>query len=693
MKAVSVLLSLMPMLGHPMLAEEITPGTPLEVAPGIRGAVELTFASMSGTFYQVEFSENLVNWDREGYSVKGTGGQMAVMASTRGKAKAFYRLRTDGDPLNAAPSSPPTAEDIIAALGYAPLNPSGVGVDEETAQKLRDALSVSPEQNNPLPLTMSALIQDRSRNDRCFRLAQMVFGDSYGPDLGEALDARVAVNRGGGMSLTDTTVTNGIWSTDFTRSLSGAVCVLGNGGTLTFPKSSTGASCYRLHVFYISENGGGSFRIEHSENGGAFGDLPANATYTTAPATASNPIDTNNGGAIRCDVLSYDFPSTKPRRLKLTVTSGTVRVLGMAWSDCWDGAKGGTQVYNLSGSGQTVQDMARAPQTCFDTILKTLKPHFGTFKVDDNAQQMASLPAFLAKIQTAWPMDMVLVSSHPVYSSPENSLTDADKVLRAVAAANGHSFVNIRSAMPSYDTMRPIGYLGADNYHLSNAGGRYQTEIIMRQLSAVLKEAHLLGGVTNSVQSTIERGPRWFENQTGVAGNYLPGTNYNLFDAANLYDSAVNPVSFFSMWRQSDGNVMFSTGGLGRLQLNSSGRFFLGGGTDGFGYPQFGGPGRGPAGRMEIHVGNQLGDNGLVLSGRSGQSGDLLRLTKDSGVSAGGEGTRVGGVKGNGEADFPSVRVTAMPTYSTHSAADADSKLGSGGLYKLNGARTVYQKP
>jgi len=674
--------------------EEIIPNTPLPVTPGIRGAVELTFSSTVGIYYQVEFSTNLSTWDREGYSVKGTGGRMSILASTRGQASAaYYRLRTDGDPANTAPSSSPTAEQIIASLGYTPVAASGANLDADSAEKLRDMLSVSAEQTNPLPRTMSALIQDRGRNDRSFRLTQAVFGDSYGPDLADALDARVAANRGSGMVFPDTVVTGGTDTVDFTRSISGYVCVLGQGGTLVHPKSAIIPSYYRFHVFYIAEAGGGSFRVQGSENGGTFFDLPANSTYPTAPGTAANPISTNNGGAIKCEVFSYDFPTTKPRKVKLTVTSGTVRVLGVAWSDTWDGAKGGTQVYNLAGSGQTVRDMATAPQTCFDTILRTLKPHFGTFKVDDNAQQMASLPAFLEKIQAAWPMDMVLVSSHPVYSSPDNNLTDADKVLRAVAAANGHTFVNIRAAMPSYETMRSISYLNGDNYHLSPWGSRFQTEIIMRELSAVIKEAHLLGGTTNGGQSTIERAPRWFENQIGVAGNYLPGNNYALFDAANLYDSGVNPISFLSAWRQSDGNIMLGLAGAGRMQMTMDGRFFVAGGTDAFGYPQFNTPGRGPSGRVEIHAGNQTGDNALVLSGRSGHSGDLLRLNKNANVTAGSQGTRVGGIKGSGAADFPTLGVTAMPTYASDAAADSDANLASGQLYRLTGSRLVRVKP
>jgi microcystin-dependent protein len=88
-------------------AEEITVGNPLEVTPGIKGAVELTFSTDVNKYYQIQISDDLVNWDNEGYAVKGTGGQMSQLVSTRNLSKAFYILNDQGDPANLAPSVPP----------------------------------------------------------------------------------------------------------------------------------------------------------------------------------------------------------------------------------------------------------------------------------------------------------------------------------------------------------------------------------------------------------------------------------------------------------------------------------------------------------------------------------------------------------------------------------------------------------
>jgi hypothetical protein len=88
-------------------AEPIQLNTPLQVNLGFRGAVELTFSSTQGVYYQVDFSTDLVNWDPEGYSVKGTGGMMKILASSRNRQTAYYRLRNNGNAANSAPVGPP----------------------------------------------------------------------------------------------------------------------------------------------------------------------------------------------------------------------------------------------------------------------------------------------------------------------------------------------------------------------------------------------------------------------------------------------------------------------------------------------------------------------------------------------------------------------------------------------------------
>ncbi len=88
-------------------AEPIELNNPLLVTPGIRAAVELTFQTQENIFYQIEFSTDLQNFDHAGYSVKGTGGEMTILTSSRNAPKAYFRLRDNANPLNTAPEGPP----------------------------------------------------------------------------------------------------------------------------------------------------------------------------------------------------------------------------------------------------------------------------------------------------------------------------------------------------------------------------------------------------------------------------------------------------------------------------------------------------------------------------------------------------------------------------------------------------------
>jgi hypothetical protein len=91
-------------------AEPIELNNPLLVTPGIRAAVELTFQTKENVFYQVEFSTDLQNWDNASYSVKGTGGEMTILTSSRNAPKAYFRLRDDASSLNTTPVGPPGPE-------------------------------------------------------------------------------------------------------------------------------------------------------------------------------------------------------------------------------------------------------------------------------------------------------------------------------------------------------------------------------------------------------------------------------------------------------------------------------------------------------------------------------------------------------------------------------------------------------
>lgn len=112
------------------IAQNITVnGTPLEYPVGIQGAVELEFLTDVGEWYQVQISPDLDAWDNEGYSIKGTGGLVSTVVSTRQYGTAFYRVSDGALPENSAPwpvytGIAPVSIDETYQIG---LNPATAG--------------------------------------------------------------------------------------------------------------------------------------------------------------------------------------------------------------------------------------------------------------------------------------------------------------------------------------------------------------------------------------------------------------------------------------------------------------------------------------------------------------------------------------------------------------------------------------
>ncbi len=573
---------------------------------------------------------------------------------------------------------------------------SGMGITDPAAFRAALGLGTSAlvSERGALPLTSQALLLDRSRNDKSYRLTQIITGDSYGVSLKDSLDAQIAVNRGRGMSPNDCIVANipngptptssGFKSSDFTRSITGNICHLGPSNTLIAPNVST-IYFKRFHLFYIKEKGAGSFKVESSTSGGPWTELPANSAlpeiaypnrYAIAPATGANPIQTDQDGAIDCGIFSYDFGNSLQRQIRVTGLANTTKILGVAWTDIIDGTvgKGGTEVFDLSASGQTVQNMSSAPQVVFNTILRTLRPHFATFKADDNESQMAYLETFINKCAIAWPtLEWVIVSSHPRANDTGNVLTAPDLVERAIAERIGATFIDMRAALPSYEAMQ-ANNMTTDNYHLSYTGNRYQEDIIMDRLRASLKPAYWIGGETNSTQSNILRGPRWYSPSLGVADYFTPSLNKAFFEVADFHNSGPVPNNVLSLWKQTDGNIMTQIGLYGRWQIEKdSGSLLIAGGTDGMGYPQNGPPGRTASGQVEIHTGNSSTTVGLVLSGRQGQTADLLQIRTNSNVTAGSAGAVAAKITGDGRAEFKTLKSSNF-TVATLPAASAGTE-------------------
>ena len=93
----------------------ITPGA--GVAPVLAPTIRLEFETSAGLRYQIESSEDLKSWKREGYAFLGNGMRMAAMVSNHGLPRLFYRVRDDASFADMAPVNPYGPIAIAASPG------------------------------------------------------------------------------------------------------------------------------------------------------------------------------------------------------------------------------------------------------------------------------------------------------------------------------------------------------------------------------------------------------------------------------------------------------------------------------------------------------------------------------------------------------------------------------------------------
>lgn len=669
-------------VGSTQAATPVKIGFPLEVALGVRSSVELEFPTEAGKIYQVEVSGDLKHWANDGYAIVGKGGPQTHITSTYNQPRLFFRVRDNGDPKRVLAGSPgppgpagpmPTdyASSAQGAKADTALQPADLGTTgaeilaTESIPDLRDLI----EENPLLPLTASRILRDRQTTYDPYKITFISSGDSYSPNIGNPIRNLLATQAASGMSymrneyLQEGGASPVSW--DFSHSPNGEHCLLdGPGEGLIYPKVA--ANAYRVHVFHTTETGvPGTYSVQSKTDGGDWITIPGGESIET------NVI--NSGGTpIGAGVFTYSFPTTQARQFRAVWKSGNVRILGMTRSDVWEGGsrKGGLASYDLSFSGQTVQNASTCPQAVFNTILGTLKPDFASFKADDNAAQMAYLSTYIQKWNTAWPTDWLLFSSHPTASTPTRELTEADRIVQTVAEDHRYTFINCRKLFGTMDEMVSQGFLNPDRYHLSPYGSWYME----RHTYSLIESAILPNGGYEV--------PTYYGNSN----------DSEVLSITNAFGSGAVPNRVWSaQYNGSDGGFQFNVGSFGRMGWSSGGHLFITGGTQGWGYSDpIAKAARVPAATAEIFADNWTNIPTLTLSTKSGHTSDALQIVNSATQSA--PGVRTAGIKPNGAADFSSLKVS-LATYDDHAAADADANLTSGQLYKIRGQRQVFQKP
>jgi hypothetical protein len=589
---------------------------------------------------------------------------------------------------------------FLQGKGFVHGGVSGDGTGITDAGAFRDAIESQERiwQGPVLPRTKARLATESLQGGpRPFRLKQLVLGDSYGASLADELTTRVAPVREVGFGITQTLAGGAVVDySQWTRTpIGGTLWRLSGAGHSVEYGGGTSASaleCYRVKVFYQVESEGGTFAVETNTNEAGWVEVPG--------ATTASPINTNNGGAIGCGIFSYDFTTTESRRLRAKWISGTVRIIGFVLSDIRENAsvtRGGCGVYTFAVGTIDVANVAQCPQAIWDTILRNIEPDFVTLKAADSdwtGVLGTESTDLYQMIQTARPMDWVLIGRHPASASqydgqgpPANSgneLLPMDRAMRDFAIAQGQLWINPRKILPPYAVMTSAG-ITVDNTHLTPTGQILENEAILRVLSPAITDAWKM----HKPETSTARLPRYSDQPLGVVLPY--GSQYGL-QMLGRTNSNLGPNSWREIFSTSklgeDGQVGIHVGRSAELRIATdvNGRWFFSHGTAGFGnglaaFPRY------PSALMELHSGNRTTVPVLSLSGSASFSAStaLMQIRSGADITSGTEGTVTLSIWMSGRI------APTIPTYANDAAADADALLLSGQLYKVG--RAVFQKP
>lgn len=433
-------------------AAPIDVGQVLGFTPGIHGAVELVFPSEIDKYYQVQISADMATWDNEGYSVKGTGGQVSVLARTRNLASAFYRLRDDGAPENVAPVGPagPQGEPGMDAEGL------GDGLSVQGANHLVNSQSYS---------TKKAGLWLTGTTGGSPPLRGLQFGDSLSTGLVPGPNMAKAGTIGLGMTNIAGPVTfHGAGAGTpfrFDYWINGQATEFGVGASAEFVEGSLANGDLRgteAFIAYIVRPEGGSFDLEYQRN--ATGAWTKLATINTqGPALA---------GAVQTFPLSgSNAPFYRLRASNVVSSSCVILFTGIYQKD------GGGVIWMPVGArgGIDVVQSITTPLEVFDPVWSALAPDFVLTCWADGASEWQPDGAFRQFYEHANSIhgatDWVVISANPALD--ETGWPEQRTAQKQWAEEAGQTWINGHAMFRDYATANARGFMG-DHIHLNAAG-------------------------------------------------------------------------------------------------------------------------------------------------------------------------------------------------------------------------------
>jgi hypothetical protein len=487
----------------------IVPGA--QVIPVENLSVRLEFETMKDVFYQIESSENLTVWKREGYAFPGNGQKLSAMVSNHGLPRLFYRVGNNATPADTAPINPygfsnpgvtgssgPTAWSDITGK---PTTLSGLGVATGTSDLLREigasGYNALSSDNNPIWRLIEKFNRERSGGSLQYsdRFRSVSFGDSVASRINN--QATGFWGYGGGDAnlfgfakeapptpATQTPAAYPDWSAgvftlfDEWERVPGGVMVHLDaaipGGTFVERTNYTAPMHSVVVTFMARKSNGagaenyGSFKIQYKINNSGSWIDSSSATVPAGKGTAAGGVVStdNDSPSESIGLAFFDLPRSDTYAVRLLVTAGRVRLVKALFNN--GGLKAGPadQIqlggsidadFSLAGRG-IASHFSRMTQQGLNDALGYIDPHVVVYKSANEwslDRYQAYWPELAGKIMAAAPdATLIVAGSHPQNALREQLNAAAiavDDFLREWCANTaGAIFVDVRQNFPAF---------------------------------------------------------------------------------------------------------------------------------------------------------------------------------------------------------------------------------------------------
>jgi len=483
--------------------------------------------------------------------------------------------------------------------------------------------------------------------------------------VGIGIDSVKYVTQSGTVTEGTTEARNGeeYWGSGRVRTLaSGAILRMGDqdedGNIIPF-------LCTDASFYFPVVAGAGEVLIETSTDEGA--------TWSTIEAA----VDTSTGTNV---IVHTETFSELPRLFRLTATAGPVEFIGCLLRN--KNRKGLTSVLSQRG-GNGFHQFIEASADILNAVMADIAPTVVLTQYLEGPTGMAAFGTYADRIETAAPDadHLVMIDyERDGNNTAENTLAP---IYRTEAARVQDLQVFETGKVLPWEVIDSYDWTTADPVHLDPKAWNFVASVMAPIFGAEAVVGNMAFLHVNQTagldryetpKSTNNRILSFstFQEQTDIfrwswdAANL--GENYYQFERVRSGDSN-NPLGFHLESKIGSGVWHFT-------QWTQDGKIYHG---------KTSGSTTIDASVLDarLTVSGVSTDSATLTLGHNTASRDLIRFKNTA-------GTTVATIDNSGKADFASYEI---PSYADDAAADADSTLASGALYKLTGSRAVYQKP